>query len=154
MQVPLPTEHHRRLTRLVGLWTGEVRPLHGAGGAEEPRHQGVLDCRLACGDLFLVSDYLQLAGGRAVFRGHGVYGWDATESCHTMYWFDSMSPSGFTQVARGRWEDEILTFEHVEPRRVRYVYRFEAGDRVVFRIEVSQDGATWQGVTEVPFARA
>lgn len=118
---------------------------------EGGKADGVMDIRLGCNDLFLVSDYTQLKDGKPGFIGHGVYGWDAKESCCTMYWFDSMTPGGFVTPARGTWEGDVLTFRHREPQHVRYVYTFGGDGSLAFRIEMSQHGDAWKCFMEAKY---
>jgi hypothetical protein len=53
--------------------------------------------------------------GRTVFRGHGIYGWNAQQQTYTWYWCDSMGqvPS---QPSRGRWRGDTLVFESSSPQ--------------------------------------
>ena len=154
MDMPKPTESHRRLARLAGRWTGTETMFPTPWAPNGGTADGVLESRLDCGELFLVSDYTQLKDGRPGFRGHGVYGWDEKDACYTMYWFDSMTAGGYTKVIRGRFEGDTLTFETSEPQRVRYVYRFEGDRNLVFRIESSADGASWNAFMEGRYSRA
>jgi len=99
--------------------------------------------RMDCAGRFAVTDYTQLEHGEVVFAGHGVYGYDPHEDCYTMYWFDSATPGGFVNVARGSWQDDTLTFVRESGEGWgRYTYKFADGG-YAFRLERSSDGQEW-----------
>lgn len=154
MQMPRPTSQHARLEGLAGTWKGSetIHPM--AWSPEGSTADGVMEARMGCGGLFLISDYRQLQGGQATFTGHGVYGWDEAGACYVMNWFDSMTPGGSCRPVRGKWEGDTLTFESEAPQRARYTYRLRGPDALDFRIELSQDGETWTGFMEGRYARA
>jgi hypothetical protein len=133
MTPPQPTESHRRLHQLVGTFEVAVE---GGGHARATT-------RLGPGGLFVVADFEQLEGDRVVFAGHGTYGYDADESCYTMYWFDSMTSGGFVTPARGSWTDEGLVFRsEVGGRHGRYTYRFSP-EGYTFELAHAPDGQRW-----------
>jgi hypothetical protein len=154
MQMPQPAAEHARLRRLEGTWKGTETMHPMAWAPQGGTADGIMEARMTCHGLFLVIDYRQLKGADASFAGHGVYGWDAAESCYTMHWFDSMTPGGFCKPVRGRWEGDTLTFAHAAPQHVRYVYRLHSADDLEFRIESSQDGDAWQCFMEARYRRA
>ncbi len=147
------TVARNKLTALVGTFdVHEVlapSPSMPEGGTARARSVS----RLECGGLFVVTDYAQLQDDEVVFCGHGVYGYDAHESCYTMYWFDSATPRGFVPPARGTWKDDTLTFvRHAEHGWGRYTYRF-ADDGYQFRLETSPDGETWSVLMNSVYTR-
>lgn len=102
----------------------------------------------------MVQDYAEEKAGRTVFRGHGVFGWDAKLKTYTWYWCDSMGqPPG--EASRGHWQGDTLTFESTQPQgRGRYTFRFEGDDSYHFKIENSFDGgATWVMLMEGTYRR-
>ena len=140
MEMPKPTEEHRRLHILVGEWSGEEKlspSPWGPGGAAFGRYTGRLDLE----GFFVIQDYVEEKDGRVVFRGHGVFGYDAQAKEYCWFWVDSMGfvPGG---PSRGQWEGDTLTFRSRSPQgEGRYTFRFE-GDRTYhFRLENSFDGA-------------
>ena len=152
MQMPGPTAHHHKLEALAGEWVGE-ETLHPSPWAPETRTAiGRFSSRIALDGMFLVSDYTETRDGNVVFRGHGVYGWHAKKERYTMHWFDSMGfPPGETL---GVWEGDTLTFSGSgEGGHGRYVYTVHGRDRMSFRIESSQDGATWSTIMEGEYKR-
>jgi hypothetical protein len=78
MEMPTPDEHHEKLSVLAGSWVGEETmypsPWDPAGGGA----RGFIEARMDLHGMFLVSDYRQERGGAVTYRGHGVYGWDAS----------------------------------------------------------------------------
>lgn len=155
MQMPQPTEQHRVLERLTGKWKGsetmEPSPWDPQGGTAT----GIIDARADLEGMFVVSDYRQERDGKVTYRGHGVYGYDPSREAYTMYWFDSMShdPGG---VALGRLEGDTLTFQMQNKMggHSRYVTRFLSDREHEFRIEMSQDGQTFQTWMHATYERA
>ncbi|MCB9594407.1 MAG: DUF1579 family protein [Sandaracinaceae bacterium] len=142
-EMPRPGEPHARLAKLAGRWdateTMFPSPWDPAGGARRARTVN----RLTIDGFFLLNEYEQEHEGAVVFRGLGIYGWDAQRERYSMYWVDSMGAPPSSAVW-GSWEADTLTFAHETPRgHTRYVYVFEADDRYVFRLESSPDGETW-----------
>jgi|GEM_PF-3960233 len=80
MQMPKPTDAHRKLEKLAGSWHGEEQispsPLDPVGG----KAFGRLTNRLALDGFVVLQDYEQERDGVVNFRGHGVFGWDAAQS--------------------------------------------------------------------------
>lgn len=138
--MPQPGPEHEKLHALVGKWEGEekISPSPwGPGGKAIGRY----DMRVAVDGFFVVQDYEEEKDGRIVFRGHGIYGWDAKDKMYTWFWVDSM---GQTPVgpSRGRWEGDALVFEstHSPEGRGRYSHRFEGANTYHFKLESSFDG--------------
>ncbi len=152
MEMPQPTPQHRRLEALVGRWSGE-ETLHPAPWAPELRTAtGKFSIRMGVDGMFLITDYEQARDGAVVFRGHGVYGWDATKERYTMYWFDSMGMS--PNQTLGVWtEDELIFSAQGDHGHARYVYTLRDPDRFAFRIESSPDGESWSPVMEGEYLR-
>jgi hypothetical protein len=104
MQMPTPTDDHRKLHRLAGTWIGEERlepSPWGPGGAAVGR----ITARVALDGLFVVSDYVEEKDGKISFGGHSVFGWDPAARNVTWYWFDTMGanppePRGAPGTAR------------------------------------------------------
>jgi hypothetical protein len=158
MEMPKPTEQHKKLYRFSGNWVGDEKlnpSPWGPGGTRTGRLTGRLDIE----GFFVIQDYIQENEGRACYHGHGIFSWDETQKCYAWYWFDSM---GFVPPApsRGKWEGDTLMFEH-EPggadgeRRGRYTYRWSGDDAYYFKIENSTDGGqTWMTFMEADYRRA
>jgi len=153
MQMPGPTDDHRKLHRLAGSWVGE-EALHpspwGPGGPAVGRSSS----RVSLDGMFVLTDYQEEKDEKVVFRGHGVLGWDARARQVTWYWFDSMGESP-AEPARGSWDGDRLVLRSRHPRgESRYTYRFEGSDRYDFSIEGSSDGGkTWVKFMEGRYQR-
>jgi len=153
-EMPRPGAEHRALIeRMVGSWDAEERmlpsPWDPVGGTAEAR----IEAREGLDGFHVITDYVQRRNGGESFRGHGVYGWDASRERYTMYWFDSMGSDPGGPVL-GTLEGDVLTFARDTPRgKSRYVYTF-AGDRYDFRIEASSDGETWTTFMDSTYRRA
>ena len=84
MEMPKPTEEHRRLEKLAGKWTGEEKihptPWDPVGGPAT----STWEAHVACDGFWLVADYVETRNGQVGYRGHGVYGYDRKERAWTM----------------------------------------------------------------------
>ena len=139
MQMPTPTDDHRRLHRLAGTWTGEERLEPSPWGPGGPA-VGRISARVALDGMFVVSDYVEEKDGKVSFQGHSVFGWDPATRTVTWYWFDTMGANP-PEPARGSWDGETLALRVTTPRAEgRYTYRFRGDDRYDFSIENSFDG--------------
>ena len=151
--MPQPTEQHRKLHLLAGEWEGEEKlslSPWGPGGVAFGRYSG----RIAMDGFYVAQDYTEEKEGRVVFRGHGVFGWDAQKAAYAWYWFDSMGQVP-PQPSYGQWQGETLTFESSLPQgRGRYSFRFAGTDAYTFKLESSFDGgATYTTLMEGHYRR-
>lgn len=151
--MPKPREEHRRLGTLAGEWSGPERLLPSPWD-EGGEATGRMNARLSVDGFFLLQDYEEERGGKVVFRGHGVMGYDAAARAYVWYWFDSLGAPP-ARPAKGQWEADTLTFlSEGGAHRSRYTFRFEAPDRYSFRAEGSNDGVTWAPFIEASYSRA
>jgi hypothetical protein len=107
---------------------------------------------MALHDFFLLTDYEQEHEGAVTFRGHAVFGWDASARRYAMYWFDSM---GFLPgvPATGTWDDDTLTLAHEYERgHARYVWTVTDGE-LRMRMQSSSDGKGWATVLDGTYRR-
>jgi hypothetical protein len=148
----MPGAQHEKLASLVGEWVGEEILHPSPWSAETRRALGKFSMRMAVDGLFLINDYEEQRDGRAVFRGHGVYGWDGKRERYTMFWFDSMG--GSPNETLGVWSGDSLVFTNQsEQGHGRYVYTVKDADHIGFRIDTSSDGNTWNCLMEGDFTR-
>lgn len=151
MEMPQLTDAHRQLEQFVGRWAGEEKiypsPFDPQGGTVLAR----VENRLALNGFAVVQDYEQEKNGQIVFRGHGVFRWEAMQQCYEMHWFDSM---GFApSVFRGNWAGEVLTVTNQSPQgHSRATFDFGPKGRYKFLMEVSQDGKQWFPFMEGQYA--
>jgi hypothetical protein len=144
MEMPKPSEQHRKLAALAGAWSG-VEKLYPSpwdqGGDATSRAEG----RVAADGFWVETDYEQSRDGKVNYRAHGVFGWDPKAERYLMYWFDSMG--SVPSPALGTWEGDTLTFELGASR---YVYKFGAPGRYDFAIHTAQ-GGDWKPMMESVF---
>ena len=147
MEMPKPTDAHRQLERLVGSWKGIERmfpsPWNPAGGEAIGR----IHNRLALDGFVVVQDYAQETDSVVTFRGHGVFSWNATESCYVLHWFDSMGmpPNEY----RGNISENVLTLSAKWPQGMhRVVFDLSQEGHYTFRMEVSESGEQWATLME------
>jgi hypothetical protein len=153
MEMPKPTDEHRKLHALVGEWEGAetLSPSPwGPGGAA----LGKMNMRMDADGFFLLQDYVEEKDGRVVFRGHGVFGYDAESKTYAWFWFDSMGlvPEG---PSRGTWQGDTLLLERrTERGSARYTHRLEGDGSYFFSIENSFDGEkTWNRLMSGTYRR-
>jgi hypothetical protein len=142
MEMPVPTDAHRKLEALVGTWNGEEKihpsPWDPEGGSARAR----VDNRLALEGFAVIQDYEQDRGDDKGFRGHGVFQWNPKEACYVMHWWDAW---GFpASEFKGNFEGETLIFTKRDPQGTTRA-TFELGEPGTYRfkLDVSPDGAHW-----------
>ncbi|MFZ4578389.1 MAG: DUF1579 family protein [Myxococcota bacterium] len=139
--MPIAPEQQRLIDAMVGTWLADERllpsPLDPAGGVATGRTQA----RAALEGLVVTADYAEERDDQIVFRGHGVYGWDAELRAYRMYWFDSLQPFPRAGHAVGHWVGHTLTFRvSTSSAEHRYVYDFHEPGYYEFRIEIQRSG--------------
>ena len=152
MKKPEPTENHLRLRELAGEWKGE-EVLHETKVTPRGKAKGFFSFRPGVDGFFLIADYTQETEGKISLRGHGVIGWDASQSCYTLHWFDSygLPPD---RPGRGQWRGDTLAFEHEYSTKVgRTVFQL-GGPGLVFKVEMNFENQGWQTALEGTYRRA
>ena len=95
---------HKIFEKYAGTWDAEIEMDAGAG---PQKTKGTAVCKVACGGLFLITDFEgSMMGGP--FFGHEVAGWDAANKCYQHYWFDSMNPT--VTSGAGKYDAAKSTF--------------------------------------------
>lgn len=152
MEMPQPSEKHRKLEKLVGIWIGDEtiapNPWDQGGPA-----RGCVDNKPAANGFIVVQNYEQRRNGQTSFTGHGVFQYDAKADRYLMYWWDSMGmpPSVFTGTFE---EDDTLTLTCDEPAmKSRATFIVSDFENYSFKMEVSQDGANWMTFMEGTYER-
>lgn len=102
---PRPGPEHEVFRKDVGTWDAEIEVRHP--GAPQSRNRGVSESRLACGGMWLVTDFRTESGD---FEGHGVYGYDPQNRKYIGTWVDPMRTS--LAKMEGTWDAEkrAMTF--------------------------------------------
>lgn len=147
MEMPNPTDAHRKLQTLVGSWRGEEQlfptPWDPKGGLAVGRVRN----RVALDGFVVVQEYEQERDGSVNFRGHGVFSWDALQQSYTLHWFDSLGMP--PNVFRGTFVDNTLTLtNHEQQGFTRATWIFADEKHYSYKMEVSADGNQWQKVME------
>ncbi len=142
MEMPQPTEGHRKLEKLAGKWEGEEimypSPFDPQGG----KAIGRVNARMALNGLALINDYEQERDGRIGFTGHGVFTYDAKEEAYTLVWFDCMGAP--PETFKGKFEGGVFTLAHGGPgMHVRVTYDVSEPDCLKRSLEISPDGKQW-----------
>ncbi|MCC7380491.1 MAG: DUF1579 family protein [Deltaproteobacteria bacterium] len=153
MEMPQITEQHRMLNELFsGTWRGEERLHPSPWDPEGGPAFATWIVRPSLDGFFLLVDYDEERGGKIVYRGHGVHGWDAGEKCYLVYWFDNagVAPKA---PSRATLEGGVYRYINESPNgRSRFTYRFQ-GDHLAFTIETSSDGKSWAAMHEGRYTR-
>ncbi len=151
MDMPKPTEAHRRLETLVGAWRGEEKMPPSRWAPQGNVSSGRSTARLALDGFAAIVDYEQENGGRITFRGHGVYTYDVNDGCYVLHWFDCMG--GRPEEFRGTFDGETLTMMRSGPEgQFRLTWRY-AGDRMTHTMEMAPDGKQWTTLMEGAYTR-
>lgn len=153
MQMPQPTEQHRKLEAFIGTWVGEdtmhPAPWSPQGGRGTTTYTGWLELD----GFFVIGDDVQERPGQGVYRAHKVFGWDAAQGQYTFYFVDSTGQNP-PAAARGSWEGDTVTFEQPAPAgRLRYRYTFDGERQYTFQMALSRDGASWQPLIDGVYHR-
>lgn len=142
MEMPKLTAAHRQLERLIGRWAGEEKIHPSPFDAQGGKAIACLENRLALDGFAVVQDYEQEKNGAVVFRGHGVFRWEAMQQCYEMHWFDSMGLA--PTVFRGNFTGEVLKLTSQSPQGYsRATFDFGTKGHYEFLMEVSPDGQQW-----------
>ena len=148
--MPQPGPEHEVLQKMVGDWVSE-ETMHPSPWCPEPSSTKGRSVTRMFEGFFAVTDYEQEKDGEVSFRGHGVYGWDPATREYVMYWVDSLGGAG--GVARGTYEDGVLTFRNSSPMGENR-YRYTLGDgEMQFQIATSRDGTTWRPMMDSVYRR-
>ena len=153
MEMPKPTEKHKKLELLAGLYTGQETlhpsPWDADGGCAEAKNA----CRVALDGFAVIGEFEQCREGKPNFQGHGVFTYDQQEACYKLHWFDSMGCGG--SVFRGDFEGDTLKMICKDPpHQCRLEYDLSENGQMAFKMEISADGKSWQPCMEGTYARA
>ena len=151
MEMPTPTDAHRRLQRLVGTWVGEELMFPSPWIPDGGTARGIVQNLSALDGLIVVQDYRQERDGAITFRGHGVFAYDPTKQKVVLHWFDSMGPT--PNIYEGDWEGDVLTLRMQVPDGwSRATFEVGPDDRYTFGMDVG-DGEQWQPMMKGTYTR-
>jgi hypothetical protein len=132
MEVPKPTDAHRKLQELVGTWKAEEKMFPPG----DPK--GVM----------VVSH----ANNRSALDGHGIFTWDPTLQLYVLYWFDSMEP--VANVLQGSFDNKKLTMTNKSQQGyTRASWEIISDKSYTYKLESSSDGNQWQAMVEGSYSR-
>lgn len=156
MEMPRPTEAHKKLQKLAGDWTGEEIMHPSPWAPQGGKANGRTRCKMALGDLVVITDYEQERGGQITFTGHGIYTYSAEEKCYVLYWFDCMGMR--PNLFKGNFEGDVLTLISDGsgaggPRFSRATYDLRNPGELKSKMEISQDRETWKVFMEAGYTR-
>jgi len=151
MDMPQPTDAHRRLEPLVGHWTGTETVAPHPGDPEGATAQADVRNRASLGGFIVVQDYVQSRGGEVHFGGHGVFSHDGQK--YQLHWWDLMgSPP---DIFSGDFEGDVLKLQSATAMgHARCSFDLSQSDGYAFTMEMSQDGKDWFAFMQGAYARA
>ena len=151
MEMPKPSDAHRKLEKFVGNWFGEEKIAPSPWDAQSGTAIGRVNNRLALDGFIVVQDYEQERNGAVNYRGHGVFSYDANQNAHLLHWWDSM---GMTpNVFKGAFDGQTVTLTCDDgPMKSRAIFKLGDND-YSFRMEASQDGGNWKTFVEGKYER-
>jgi hypothetical protein len=152
MEMPKPTEAHKKLHKLAGKWRGEETMHPSPWDPKGSKCAAKIDSRVGIDGLIVSGDYEQSKGGAVTFRGHAVYWYDAQQESFVVHWWDSMgmAPNAF----RGTFEGDVLTVEERgQQGHHRLIYDCSRPDELRSHMEMSQDGKKWMPMMDGVYRR-
>lgn len=152
MDMPKPTDAHKKLEMLLGTWEGEEKMNPSPWAPEGGMAQGKVVNRPALDGFNVVQEYEQKAQGKTTFTGHGVFEWNPKESCYIMYWWDSYGSPG--SLHKGNFDGKVLTLNSKgEMGMSRAIFDLRETGAYGFKMDMSQDGKTWATFMEGKYSK-
>ena len=152
MDMPRPTDHHLKFSRLVGEWEGVEIMQPSQWAPQGSTATGRTNSHLALNGFAVISDYQQERSGLVTFEGHSVLTYDTKEDCCVLHWFDCMgSPP---EVFKGAFDGNVLTVAHGGPSmHARLRHDLSGEGQMTSRMEMSLDGSNWQTLFDGSYER-
>jgi hypothetical protein len=152
MEMPKPTEDHRKLQKLAGQWIGKEKMHPSPWDPQGGEAVGKVHNRVALDGFVVIQDYEQERGGKVNFRGHGVFRFDAAEKGYVLHWWDSMGMP--PNIFRGDFEGDLLKLNCDDPQfKSRVTWNLVRPDRYSYKMEVSPDGNQWFPFMEAEYEK-
>lgn len=153
MNLPAPTEFHRKLLAFVGDWGGEEELHDDMRWAARGRLAGRSTVRAALEGLAVVADYEQSRNGRVVFRGHGLVTYDTERASYVLHWFGGTG--GRILTLNGDFNGDVLTLAMAAPpNRFRLSCDVVEAGQLRSRLETSDDGKDWRLLFQGTYRRS
>jgi len=152
MEMPRPSNEHRRLEMLAGDWEGNERMYPSQWDPTGGIAVGRTKSRMALGGFALITDYEQERDGTVTFSGHGFYTYDAKTKLYSLCWLDSTgSPP---EVFRGDFTGDVLMLSHgAPPMHVRLTWDLTQPGCMASKMEMSEDGVAWNKLFDAEYRR-
>jgi hypothetical protein len=150
MDLPKPSDAHHKLKKLAGKWTGEETWHPSKLEPKGAKASATFNFHPEIDGFFLLADYDERIEGKPGIRGHGVVGWDPKEKVYTLHWFDNFGNPPATP-GRGQWKGDTLAFE--QDHHGRTIFELDGKDALNFRIEMSEDGKSWNRILDGKYRR-
>jgi hypothetical protein len=152
MEMPKPSAGHLKLEKIAGRWEGEEKMYPSPWDPKGGSAIGRINSRMALKGFALINDYEQERGGAITFTGHGVFTYDPKEDGYTLSWFDCMGVP--PEIFKGNFEGNVLSLSHGGPgMHVRLAYDLSDAGQLATRMEMSQDGSSWNRFFDGRFRR-
>ncbi len=102
-RAPTPGPEHQVFAKNVGTWEASIE-IHPSPGAPAIASEGVVRNRLACGGMWLISEFLNETTG---FEGYGICGYDPAKGKYVGTWVDPMRT--FLAISEGSYDPVART---------------------------------------------
>ncbi|MGE0872342.1 MAG: DUF1579 family protein [Kofleriaceae bacterium] len=149
----MSAEQNKLAEMFVGTWKGEEKLYPSQWDPTGGPAIGTWTVRRGVDGFCILVDYDEERDGKIVYRGHGVHGWQASEQCFYVYWFDNMGVIPVhgikAQLAGNRYSYQS---NDGPTGWTRMTYEWN-GDRFEFRIDKSNDGTAWSPMHEGKYTR-
>lgn len=153
MNLPAPTEFHRKLLNFVGDWGGEEELHDDTQWAVRGSLAGRSTVRVALDGLAVVADYEQSRNGRVTFRGHGLVTYDTEKASYVLHWFGRTG--GRILTLNGDFSGEVLTLAMaLPPNHFRLSCDLVDTGQLQSRLERSDDGENWRLLFQGTYRRS
>jgi hypothetical protein len=152
MEMPTPSDGHRKLEKIAGQWEGEEKMQPSPWDPKGGTAIGRIKSRVALNGFALINDYEQERDGKVTFTGHGVFTYDPKEDVYTLVWFDCMGAP--PETFKGQFDGEVLRLAHGGPgMHVRLAYDLSEPGYLSTSMQMSQDGSAWNRFFEARLRR-
>jgi hypothetical protein len=152
MEMPKPTDAHRKLQSLVGTWKAEEKMFPSPWDPKGGTAVGRAINRLALDGFAIIQDYEQTSKDVVNYWGHGIFTWDPASQSYVLYWFDSLGMG--VNVFKGSFDENKLTLTYKSDQGyTRASWKFTSDKSYAYKMEVSGDGNQWQPMMEGSYSR-
>jgi hypothetical protein len=153
MQMPTPTDAHKRMARLAGDWTGPENVHPSPWDPNGFKATGHSRNRVALDGFVVLHDYEQSRDGKVLFRGHGVFSFDPKAGHYLLHWFDVMGSN--PNVYTGDFQGDVLSMTSpAHGGHTRCVFDLSQPNAYTFEMAMSQDGKSWKTIMDGRYTKS